>query len=1104
MAVDTDYSMDEIFSEIGDVGLFQLFLICIVSVMYGLYIVNYIFTTNSIEHRCKITECDVGDNNRKISFDQAWLKYAIPSTKSGFEKCVRYAPINSVTSNKCDANSFNTSRIIGCTEFIYATDEMNVQTELNIHCDDSYKLALIGSANGIGRVISMPLTGILTDKFGRLRVVVISVLCSSIFGLLKSFSFDYGTYIVLEFFESIAGACIFNGSYVLVMESINSKYRATGTTLIATSCALGEMLLGVFAMYIHNFRYLIRVIYAPGLLVVFYFWLVPESIRWLLVTGRIDRAIKTLQRIAKRNGKTLSDQKIDALCLQYSTVNAKNHNAKRTKNTVKNENDPSMFEQIKIVLCSPKLALRLLNCCYLCFTCYFGYFGMSMISIYIPGVNRYIGYIIVQGVEIFGAMLSGVFISRFGRKKLLFYSLTLSGISIITAPWIPKNQSIIALMLSVIGKSTITVSNYVYYAFVSELWPTSLRGSIMNACSTIGKIGAVLAPLTALLIDRAPYAPFILMGGAAILAAILIQFFPETYAKKLPDTVEEFASFFRVCFSSFCDQISLNQFKMGIDIGADDHLERVFLELGDIGLFQILTLLLICIPYMVSASHMVNYIFASNSLEYRCKVHGCDLNANNREISYDQPWLKYAIPQTSNGYEKCFRYAPILSTENLCDANNFNTTKQIGCTEFVYTTDEINVQTEFNIHCDDSYKLALIGSVNSVGRLVFLPITGFLSDKFGRLRVAVFSVFCCSTFGLIKSFSVNYPMYIVLEFLEASAGACIFNGLYILVIETLSLRQRALGSSMLNVSFSLGEILLGLLAMYIHNFRYLLRALYTPGLFVILYFWLVPESIRWLLISGRVDRALQILNRIAKVNQRTLNENSLEALRLEYITKSNIRKKLNADSNENNLSMFQQIKLILSSRKLGLRFLNCGFLWIICFFCYFGLSLISTHIPGTNRYVGYIIVQAVEIPGALLPAIFLNKFGRKKLLFCSFALSGLSVLISPIIPKEQSVMVLTLFMIGKSSITFALNVVYIFTAELWPTNLRTIIMNSCSMVGKVGAVAAPLTTLLIVNAPIVPFILFGVSAGCAAFLVLLCPETFSKKLPDTIEEAKDL
>lgn len=107
------------------------------------------------------------------------------------------------------------------------------------------------------------------------------------------------------------------------------------------------------------------------------------------------------------------------------------------------------------------------------------------------------------------------------------------------------------------------------------------------------------------------------------------------------------------------------------------------------------------------------------------------------------------------------------------------------------------------------------------------------------------------------------------------------------------------------------------------------------------------------------------------------------------------------------------------------------------------------------------MVQAVEIPGALLPGLLLNRFGRRKLMFVSLTLSGISAMITPWIPTDHSIFVLLLSMVGKSSITFALNILYIFTAELWPTNIRTTIMSLCSMTGRIGAIFAPLTALLV-------------------------------------------
>lgn len=83
---------------------------------------------------------------------------------------------------------------------------------------------------------------------------------------------------------------------------------------------------------------------------------------------------------------------------------------------------------------------------------------------------------------------------------------------------------------------------------------------------------------------------------------------------------------------------------------------------------------------------------------YRCKVPECDVaSTNNRELIFDHPWLKNAIPKSENGFENCFRFAPNNSfepNEHKCDGDQFDTTRQIQCTEFVYKTDETNVQTE--------------------------------------------------------------------------------------------------------------------------------------------------------------------------------------------------------------------------------------------------------------------------------------------------------------------------------------------------------------------------------------------------------------------------
>lgn len=81
----------------------------------------------------------------------------------------------------------------------------------------------------------------------------------------------------------------------------------------------------------------------------------------------------------------------------------------------------------------------------------------------------------------------------------------------------------------------------------------------------------------------------------------------------------------------------------------------------------------------------------------------CDDDISNREVQYDQPWLHLAIPSSAaNKTENCVRYAPISWTETSalqggikqCNSSMFNTSQTIACSEYVYASDERNIQTE--------------------------------------------------------------------------------------------------------------------------------------------------------------------------------------------------------------------------------------------------------------------------------------------------------------------------------------------------------------------------------------------------------------------------
>lgn len=297
-----------------------------------------------------------------------------------------------------------------------------------------------------------------------------------------------------------------------------------------------------------------------------------------------------------------------------------------------------------------------------------------------------------------------------------------------------------------------------------------------------------------------------------------------------------------------------------------------------------------------------------------------------------------------------------------------------------------------------------------------------------------------------------------MEFLEASAFAACVSCIYVLPMEWASSKYRTVGTTVVAVSYSISGILFGFIGLYEHNFRILLRIFYIPGLLSVLYILVLPESIRWLFVTGRIDRGITTLKRIAKWNRRELSNQTIASLQQKYSKKDT----QNADPiMVEKKSIFQLLWTILKTKTLGIRFAHCILQWAASGFIYYGLSQSATQIPGTNRYVGFMIITAIEIPGKLVCQPLLAHFKRKIILFVAFIISALSVFAPSLIPTEYSWAVLFCFAVGKCATATAFNSLYVYTTELWPTSIRISIVNSCSMFARVGSMMAPMVLILV-------------------------------------------
>lgn len=110
---------------------------------------------------------------------------------------------------------------------------------------------------------------------------------------------DYWSFTFIRFLVgmSVGGTMVIG--FVIVMEFVGTQYRDVVSALYQSPFNLGHMSLPVFGYFFRNFSQFQLSISIPPILLLSYFFLVPETPRWLIAVKRTDEAIHVLERVAK-------------------------------------------------------------------------------------------------------------------------------------------------------------------------------------------------------------------------------------------------------------------------------------------------------------------------------------------------------------------------------------------------------------------------------------------------------------------------------------------------------------------------------------------------------------------------------------------------------------------------------------------------------------------------------------------------------------------------------------------------------------------------------------------------------------------------------------
>ena len=234
---------------------------------------------------------------------------------------------------------------------------------------------------------------------------------------------------------------------------------------------------------------------------------------------------------------------------------------------------------------------------------------------------------------------------------------------------------------------------------------------------------------------------------------------------------------------------------------------------------------------------------------------------------------------------------------------------------------------------------------------------------------------------------------------------------------------------------------MSLVAYYLNYDWHLLQMVLTaPSILFLSYWWIVPESIRWQISKEKYGEARQQIIHIAKKNGCDVDQIKQQFDSMIAETKKEKKNKL-----EHGPPPKYGLSDLMKHPNMCCKSLTLFFNWFVISGTYYGLSLSASNLGG-NPYINFFISAAVEIPAYAINLLVLNKprIGRRLALCFPLMVAGLALTITIFVPKNYTGLLITLSMLGKLAITSAYGVVYVFSAEIYPTVIRNVGIGACS------------------------------------------------------------
>ncbi|XP_014461339.1 solute carrier family 22 member 16 [Alligator mississippiensis] len=541
--------------------------------------------------------------------------------------------------------------------------------------------------------------------------------------------------------------------------------------------------------------------------------------------------------------------------------------------------------------------------------------------------------------------------------------------------------------------------------------------------------------------------------------------------------------------------------------------ERLFDTLGHFGRFQACIYFASVFQAMSCGIHYLASVFMAVTPKFVCSIPGnvsSVLYYNSSASSIEDVWTlwtstdNYIVAQMENGEIWELNQCSRSRREGSLDlAYEYNGNKSVFSCSHGYIYDHTKwtstIVTEWDLVCEREWLAKLTQPTFMLGVLIGAVIFGDIADRMGRRHIMWFTSIGQFLFGIVVAFTFDYYSFVVARFLLAMVSSGYLVVVFVYVTEYVGIKVRTWASMHVHAFFALGVMVVALVGFLVRTWWVYQIFLSITTLPFVLCCWMLPETPFWLLSVGRYEEAQKVINIMARWNKVSTPCKISELCSIQQDALVSSR----TGDNDVSTTKKHNILDLFCNRYIARRTITVWLIWFTGSLGYYVFSLSSVNLGG-NEYLNLFLIGVVELPSYVIACIGMDKLGRRNTLIPSLISSALICVLIMLIPQDFNVLIILANMAGKFTIGVAFGLIYLYTAELYPTIVRSLAVGSGSMMCRVGSVVAPFCVYLTSIWIFMPLLLVGIMAFLSGLLTLMLPETLGRPLTSTLMEAAEM